>query len=131
MHSLYGQCCMCRLLYKVNRYYAIQFGLSDAEKLRLDKTSLDDLKLELQRVCLKPQRSHGCSSVFRGVCQSGNRFRAELRTYIGGKTVRVFFQRYDNAEEAARAWDRAALQHRSRYIAPGPGVLMQSWGMGY
>ncbi len=104
---------MHRLVYITHSPQPLQIGLSDAEKLWLDTHSLDDLKLEFKRECIKP--GGGGSSDFRGVSiTKSGKYRAQLQSTVAGRRVNVMNQQYDDETEAARAYDRAALQHYGR-----------------
>ncbi len=105
--------CMHRLIYITHSPQPLQIGLSDAEKLWLNTHSLDDLKLEFKSASLKP--GGGGSSDFRGVSKTKNgRYEARVTQTTNGREMYLFRQQYDDETEAARAYDRAALQHRGR-----------------
>ena len=114
------QPCLHRLAYKTRGPQSLlQVGLSDAGKL--DNHSLEELKDEFQRACIKP-RKQNITSEFLGVSRTpSGEIIAQVAQRVGGKIVTLFFHMYDDEEEAARAYDRAALQlrglrHRGRCI---------------
>ena len=111
---------MRRLIYKIDSPHDLQIGLDDAEKQWLDTHSLDELKLDCQRACFKPRRR--CTSIFRGVVQSGNKFIAQLTETVEQRVKTIFRRSYATEEEAARAWDHAAVRHRGRYTLPSAGA---------
>jgi hypothetical protein len=114
------------LIYKTNSPKALQVGLSDAEKQWLDTHSLSDLQLEFKRACIKPGK--GGSSAYRGVCAVKGRFKAKVRQKVAGRNVCLFCQLFDCEEDAARAYDCAALQYRGRCAPAGCSLSAFSRG---
>ena len=98
-----------RLIFITHSPQPLQIGLSDAEERWLRKHSPDELKLELARASIKP--GEGGSSNFRGVRKTeSGRFQARVKS----KEILVVCDVCDDEIEAARADDRATLQHRGR-----------------
>jgi hypothetical protein len=97
---------VCRVLYKTGRDYSDLIVLSEREKTNLDALTID----EVLASAASPVVSRG-KSAYRGVCSNSNRWKARIR--IGGtyKSLGTF----ENEEDAAVAYDRAALTRDGRH----------------
>ncbi len=97
---------MRRLIYYTNTLVPLQVGLSDAEMLLLDRQSLDELRLD-NGCCRKKQRGDPTSDYYGVSRLKTGKFSVQVRR----QGVVLFDQQFDDETEAARAYDRAALQH--------------------
>lgn len=93
----------------MHRQGEMQIGLTADEEQQLEGVTLQQLLAAFKAESFKFSRG---SSAYRGVnfCKSSQKFNAQIR--VSSKTVHL--GRYVNEEEAARAYDRAAMKQFGR-----------------
>ena len=100
--------CLCRACYLLGKDIADLPPLSHARKAELDQMSVRQLQESIQRSSAVKARGR---SMYRGVTILGKKWCAKIR--ISGQYKSL--GSYSTEEEAARAYDRAAIAERGRY----------------
>jgi hypothetical protein len=102
----------CRQLGYMHRAIAERYGFLIKFVDHKDIDGLNNQKQNL-RQCTKRQnqqnqrKRHGCSSQYKGVCVAGTKWGASIR--VNGKRIHLSY--YDDEIEAARVYDRAAIEY--------------------
>jgi len=92
-----------------HRQQEMQVGLTADEKQQLEGVTLQQLLAAFKSESFKFSRG---SSAYRGVTfnKAAQKFLAQIK--VSSKSV--FLGVHENEEEAARAYDRAAIKHHGR-----------------
>ena len=87
----------------------------DAEQRRwLEEHTLEELQHEFKRATFKRSGKAGRSSQYRGVSAVGRKWMAKLSAGSRERVKCVLRESFESESDAARAYDRAAVQCRGR-----------------
>ncbi len=95
-----------------------------------DQDGLHNCKGNL-RVCDKSRNAmnsssqKGSASQYKGVCRGryGKRWQARLSLVAEGKRKQLYLGTHDTEEQAAQAYDRAAIEHFGEFAKPNFAML--------